>query len=114
MKRVACAVLAVLIIPACKHHDDDEDNVVTVSNTGDSTVWVEVRHERPDWLGGSTELHNDFELAADDQRTDIYPETHEVRIRITRKSDGFLLYAEKFDLDDFERHDHRIWISVNP
>lgn len=113
LKRLIPAILAVLIIPACGH-DDDDDNTVTITNTGDGTAMVHIEHERAEWYGGGTEHEDDFELPSGLQQTLSYDWTHEVRVRIRRKSDGLLIFSEDYDPDDFDRHDQRIWIAVNP
>lgn len=115
MNRTALALLAVLIIPACNHgHHDDADHQVTVSNLGDEPALVKITHERAEWYGGGHEDTFTYELAAGDQRLDVFPSTHEVKIYITRKSDGMVLFAENIDLNDFDRHDDHVWITVNP
>ncbi|MBV8879101.1 MAG: hypothetical protein JO332_03960 [Planctomycetaceae bacterium] len=115
MKRFAAAILAVVILPACGSSEDDEDdNWVTITNTGDGTAVVHIENERDEWFGSGTEHHTDYDLAAGSQRSDRFPWYHEVRVRVYRKSDSLLIFSEHYSLDDFERHDQHVWISVNP
>lgn len=115
MKRMMAAILAVLVLPACgSRDDDDDDNQLTVVNAGLAAVTVAIEHEEDDWFGGGSKHHDDYELGAGSSRTDVYPWTHQVRIQVRRKSDGLLLFSERYDFDDFEEHRQHVWITVTP
>lgn len=111
--RLGLALAAALIIPACHHDSEDDwywsgDVQVGVYNHGPDSIYVRF-HYGPD----GDEYERDFTLTDDQWRVDTFSWDHDVQVKIYRL-DGYLLFSAHYDWEDFDDHDGRINITVDP
>ena len=114
MTRPALALLAALVIPACDVHYNSgrDDHELWIANEGTEGVRVQIHYGYDSW-SGNVEWDQDFDVNPGERSITSYPNGYYVKVAIFRFN-GTLLFAAKYDSNDFEDHHDRISIIVNP
>jgi hypothetical protein len=111
LRRIAVVLALAVVVPACSSDDAGEQEIIITNNTGVS-VYIDIEVENT-W--SDNDADDDSALLYDGQ---IYSEefegADEVKVTITRVSDGTLLFHAKYDVDDFDDEDGEIRITLNP
>lgn len=112
--RPGLALLAALVIPACDGRWDsrNDDHELWITNQGVDGVRVQIHYGYKSWTG-NVEWDQDFDVWGGQASRTSYPNGYYVKVDIFR-TNGTLLFATKYDSSDFEDHDGRISILVNP
>jgi hypothetical protein len=110
--RVGLLLCLALGAPACTWDDAGDRKIVVINNTASSIVVdVDAKYDRWTW----DRRRDDLEVVpAGGVYSEKFPGADEVRVRITRTTDGLLLFHAKYDVDDFADEDGKIVISINP
>lgn len=110
--RAGMLLALALLIPSCTEEDAGDQEITVVNNTASALI-VEVDADVDNNWG--EDVDDDIAIL---QAGQIYSEkfkgADEVNVRITRQSDGVVLFAAEYDVDDFADEDGEIRITVNP
>jgi hypothetical protein len=111
LRRIAVVLALAAVVPACDT-DDAGDQEITITNNTGVAVFVDIEVENS-W--SSSDADDDSALL---QTGQVYNEdfegADEVEVRVTRVSDGTLVFHAKYDVDDFDDEDGEIHITLNP
>ena len=112
LRRAGMLLTLALLIPACSTDDAGEQEIIVVNNTG-SVLIIEVDADADNNWG--QDVDDDIAILQPGQTySEEFEGADEVKVKITRQSDGVVLFSAEYDIDDFEDEDGEILITVNP
>lgn len=112
LRRTGLLLTLALLIPACSSDDAGDQEIIVVNNTS-SVLIIEVDADADNNWG--EDVDDDLAILQPGQTySEEFEGADEVNVKITRQSDGKVLFTAEYDLDDFEDEDGEILITVNP
>lgn len=112
LRRAGILLTLALLIPSCSTDDAGEQEIIVVNNTGSALI-VDIDADVDNNWG--QDVDDDIAILQPGQTyKEQFEGADEVNVKITRQSDGVVLFSAEYDIDDFEDEDGEILITVNP